>query len=135
MRKNKDNVSIKNTYAIVFFLFLFAIIVISVRTASNVDGELPGGDSAWAINLQLQIETFEKNAFIAIPPPWDTPFTKMFAQSLEHPDLRLKRTKDIESKRDITLVAVKPGEYIINAEFHVHVSSLPRHNYKAVNLS
>jgi len=135
--KDKDNVnvSIKNTYIIVFTLFLFAIIVISIRTASNSDADLPGGDSAWAINIQLQVEAFEKNASVSIPSPWDTPFVKMFAQSLEHPDLRLKRTKNIESKRDITLVAVKPGKYLINSKFDVHVSSLPRHKFKAVKLS
>ena len=136
MRKTKkNNVSDKKAYVIIILLILFALSASSFRSFLTANNDLPAGDSAWTINLSLELETYEKTASVQIPPPWDTPFTRLFAQSLAHPELQLRRTKKIESKRDITLVASAPGKYTINADFNIHVSSLPRSNLQKKNLS
>ena len=135
MRKTKNNISEKKAYIIIFVLLLFAISAVSFRSFLTANNGLPTGDSAWTINLLLQLETYEKAASIQVSPPWDTQFARLFAQSVTHPELQLKRTKKNEDKRDITFVASTPGKYIINAEFNIHVASLPRSNLKKTNLS
>lgn len=135
MRKTKKNVSSKTVYVMIFSLFVFALLAISYRVLISDSDDLPTGDSAWTISVMLQIETYEKAASVQISPPWNTPFARMFAQSLSHPELQLKRSKKTESKRDITLVAVDPGTYIINADFDVHISALPRSTLKNTKLS
>ena len=135
MRKIKTNVSAKKAFSIILLLLLFAILVISFRTSMTRDNDLPGGDSAWSINLLLQLETYEKASSVQIPPPWDTTFTRMYAQSLAHPELQLKRTKKTDNNRDITLIAASPGIHTVNAEFNIHVSALQRSNLKKTPLS
>ena len=135
MRKTKNNISEKKAYIIIFVLLLLAVSAVSFRSFLTANNGLPTGDSAWTINLLLQLETYEKAASIQVPPPWDTPFARLFAQSLTHPELQLKRTKNNEGKRDVMLVASTPGQYIINTEFNIHVASLPRSNLKKTNLS
>ena len=135
MRKTKNNISDKKAYIIIFLLVSLALSVISFRLFVTANNGLPTGDSAWTIKLLLQLESYEKAASIQVPPPWDTQYTRLFAQSLEHPELQLKRTKKTDNKRDITLVASAPGKYTINADFNIHLSSLPRSNLKTTNLS
>lgn len=135
MRKTKKNVSSKTVYVMIFSLFLFALSAVSYRVLISGNNDLPTGDSAWTISAFLQVQTYEKAASVQISPPWDTPYARMFAQSLVHPELQLKRSKKILNKRDIMLVAATPGTYIVNAEFDVHVSSLPRSTLKNTKLS
>jgi transglutaminase-like putative cysteine protease len=135
MRKTKNNISDKKAYIIIFILVSLAISVISYHLFLNANNGLPTGDSAWTINLSLQLESYEKAASIQISPPWDTQFARLFAQSVTHPELQLKRSKKNENKRDITLVASSPGKYVINVEFNIHVASLPRSNLKKTDLS
>ena len=135
MLKTKKNISDKKAYLIILSLVLLAISVITFRLFLTDNKSLPTGDSAWTINLFLQLETYEKAASIQIPPPWDTKFTRMFAQSLTHPELQLKRAEKSENKRDVMLVAATPGKYIINTEFNIHVASLPRSNPRKTSLS
>jgi hypothetical protein len=59
----------------------------------------------------------------------------MYAQSLAHPELQLKRTKKTDNNRDIILIAADPGKYTVNAAFNIHVSALQRSNLKKTTLS
>lgn len=135
MRKSKSNVSAKTAYIIIFILILFAVSVISFRTVMVSGIDLPTGDSAWAIKLSLKVEANDTAASIQVSPPWDTPSARMFSQSLTHPELRLKRSKKIENKRDITLIASNAGVYMVDLEFDIHVSSIPLSNLKKTKLS
>lgn len=135
MRKTKSNVTAKKAFSIILLLLLVAILAISLRTSMIRDNDLPGGDSAWSINLVLQLETYEKASSVQISPPWDTTFTRMYAQSLAHPELQLKRTKKTDNNRDIILIAADPGKYTVNAAFNIHVSALQRSNLKKTTLS
>jgi hypothetical protein len=88
------------------------------------DGELPAGDSAWTINAWHIIEASDKGATVFIPPPWDTRNARLYSQSLHHPGLRQRRTKEDKKDRDIVLTAPQAGRYTINSTFNIYVSHL-----------
>lgn len=126
MVTRKTSPSSKAVYGTIALLIIFASLAVSVRLGLKGDGDLPTGDSAWTLSTTLQVVATEKGATIAIPPPWDTRYSRLFAQSLSHSGLRQKRIKSEVDKRDIVLVAAKAGSYTTEAIFSIHVSALAR---------
>lgn len=114
---------------------MFALIAVSARNWVQNEDKLPSGDSAWTIDIVQQVTALDKGASISIPPPWDTRYARMFAQSLSHSGLRQKRGKSNLEKRDIVLVAPKAGNYTVAATFSIHVSSLARSERKKLQLT
>lgn len=135
MATSKTSPSFKAIYATIALLLIFVLFAVSVRTWVKQADELPTGDSAWTIRIAQQIVATEKGATISIPPPWDTRFARLFAQSLSHSGLRQKRIKTDTNKRDVVLIAPKAGNYSTEAIFSIHVSSLLRSEPKKSNLS
>lgn len=138
MIKNRSTENIsppKVIYYTIAFLIVFAVVSISARIWSQHSNELPSGDSAWSISVTHQILAQAKGASLSIPPPWDTVYTRMYAQTLSHTGLRQKRVKRDPDKRDIVLIAPKAGNYKTEAIFNIHVSSLARSEPKKSKLS
>ena len=106
-------------------LLLFASASIALRLLLRSDAGLPAGDSAWSVTVTYTGEATNKGAAVFLPPPWDTKHARVYAQSLSHPGLRLRRTKADKKNRDIILTAPKPGEYAIESVFKIYVSHLP----------
>ena len=115
----------KTLYITISFLFVFAILSITLRVSMRSEAGLPTGDSAWSISLSHDIEAKAKGAAIFIPPPWDTRNARLYSQALSHPGLRLRRTKSDRKDRDIVLSAPDAGRYTVESEFNIYVSHLP----------
>lgn len=127
--------SVRTVVATVGVLIVVALLTVSSRFWSQQADKLPTGDSAWTINIFMEMKALDQGANLSIPPPWDTRFARMFAQSLSHTGLRQKRTKSDPDKRDIVLIAPKAGSYTAQANFSIHISSLERSEPKKLNLS
>lgn len=135
MATNETDTAPKIIYGTIIGLILFAFLAVAARNWIQKTEELPSGDSAWTISVVQQFVALEKGATLSIPPPWDTQYARMYAQSLSHNGLRQKRTKSEVEKRDIVLIAPKAGNYVTEAIFSVHVSSLARSELKKLDLS
>lgn len=135
METNETAATSKIIYSSVIVLILFALLAASARNWIQSTEDLPSGDSAWTISIVQQVVAMDKGATLSIPPPWDTQYARMYAQSLSHNGLRQKRTKTEADKRDIVLVAPKAGSYETEAIFSIHVSSLARSDQKKLDLS
>lgn len=105
---------------------LLAFVALSLlgRYWLKQEGELPGGDSVWQINLYHEVEALEQGAEIHIPPPWDTVNARLFSQSLSHPGLHQRRTRADRKIRDIVLVAPRQGYFTVETSFSIHVSDI-----------
>jgi len=121
----ETNASTNTVKLTIAFLLMFAIVSISFRVLMRSDGALPSGDSAWTINAWHIIEASDKGATVFIPPPWDTRNARLYSQSLHHPGLRQRRTKEDKKDRDIVLAAPQAGEYTVRSTFNIYVSHLP----------
>ena len=115
----------KRTRLTVAVLLVFVVLVVSMRFWLKQEGELPGGDSVWQINVYHEVEALEKGAEIHVPPPWDTIHARLFSQSLSHPGLHQRRTKEDRKLRDIVLVAPRQGYFTVETSFSMHVSDVP----------
>ena len=127
--------SSRAAYITIAVLVMFALLAFATRIWVQQEDELPSGDSAWTISIVQQITALDKGASFSIPPPWDTRYARMFAQSLSHTGLRQKRIKSDSSLRDIVLIAPKAGNYTTEAIFSIHISSLARSEPKKLDLS
>ena len=130
----KPSSASKAIYITIAVLLVFVLCSLFIRSWLSDKDILPTGDSAWMINISHQIEVQEKGASIYIPPPWDTRHSRLFSQSLSHSGLQQKRKRS-DNKRDIKLVASETGNYRVETEFRVHVSSLVRSEPKKTKLS
>ena len=117
------------------FLFMLAIVSVSLRVMMRSDEGLPTGDSAWSINAWHVIDASEKGAAVYIPPPWDTRHARLYSQSLSHPGLRQRRTETDKKNRDIVLTAPQAGQYTVQSTFNIYVSHLPLSEPKKPRLS
>lgn len=127
--------SSKTIYITVVVLLVFSLLAVAARIWIQTADELPSGDSAWTISITQQLSALDKGASISIPPPWDTAYARMFAQTLSHSGLRQIRTRSDSEKRDIVLVAPKAGSYTAQVIFSIHVSSLARSETRKFSLS
>lgn len=135
METNETAATSKIVYSSIIALILFALLAVSARNWIQSTEALPSGDSAWTISVVQQVVAMDKGATLSIPPPWDTQYARMYAQSLSHNGLRQKRTKAEADKRDIVLFAPKAGSYVTETIFSIHVSSLARSDPKKLDLS
>ena len=124
----------KAIYITIAVLLVFVLCSLFIRSWLSDKDNLPVGDSAWMINISHQVVVQEKGASIYISPPWDTRYSRLFSQSLSHSGLQLKRKRS-DNRRDINLVASETGNYRVETEFRVHVSSLVRSEPKKIKLS
>jgi len=124
----------KAIYITIAVLLVFVLCSVLMRSWLGDKDKLPTGDSAWLINVSHQVEVLEKGASIYISPPWDTRYAKLYSQSLSHSGLQQKRKRS-DNRRDIKLIAPEAGNYRIETEFRVHVSSLIRSEPKKIKLS
>lgn len=124
----------KAIYITIVVLLVFVLFSLFIRSWLSDKDNLPVGDSAWMINISHQVVVQEKGASIYISPPWDTRYSRLFSQSLSHSGLQLKRKRS-DNRRDINLVASETGNYRVETEFRVHVSSLVRSEPKKIKLS
>ncbi len=130
----KPEASKKFIYIIVLVFIFLTIFVVAYKILNQNIDELPTGDSAWKINLTVLANANKKGATVKIPRPWDTPYSRMYAQSVSHYGLREKKTGERKKNREIILVATEPGSYAIKSEFSVQISSIPRKNLGKSNL-
>ncbi len=135
MQTDSTSPPAKSTYIAAIALLVFALLAVSIRIALKHEDGLPAGDSAWTISISHEIEAMDKGALVYVPPPWDTRYARLFAQSLSHSGMRQQRSKSGNNKRDIILVAPNSGYYSIETVFSVHVSSLARSDPKKSGLS
>jgi hypothetical protein len=124
MNSDSNIPDVRAVYVTLALLLIFFVAAVSFRLLLKDEGGLPGGDSAWQININHEVEALDNGAEIFIPPPWDTGHARLYSQTLSHPGLRQKRTKSDHKTRDIVLSAPKQGYYTIATTFNMHVSPL-----------
>ncbi len=130
----KPSSASKAIYITIAVLLVFVLCSFFMRGWLSDKDKLPVGDSAWMINISHQVVVQEKGASISLSPPWDTRYSRLFSQSLSHSGLQQKRKRS-DNKRDIKLIASETGNYRVETEFRVHVSSLVRSEPKKTKLS
>jgi transglutaminase-like putative cysteine protease len=124
MNASSDKTQTRTIYITTLVLLAFFVSVFSMRYLSQGEETMPGGDSAWQINIYHEVEALDKSAEIFIPPPWDTAHARLYSQSLSHPGLRQKRSRSEHKGRDIVLSAPRPGYFSVETTFSIHVSPL-----------
>ncbi len=81
-------------------------------------------DSIWLLSVTSRFQADEDGSIISIAPPIDTPFARVVAQQLQHPGLKVQRTKSAsgqQNRRLISLMAKNKGKYELSTDFTVHL--------------
>ncbi|MFT5520395.1 MAG: hypothetical protein ACI9IA_000987 [Enterobacterales bacterium] len=115
-----EKLDTKYLLIMVLVLIIIAVAASTVRFYLYSTDNWPEGDSAWTMILYTEVHANDKGAVVQLPQPWDTPYVKLYAQSLSHPDLKQQRNKKNNLSNDIVLVASKVGELHFTAQFDFH---------------
>ena len=124
MNPASNTSTVRSAYVALALLLVFFVAAVSLRLLLKDESGLPGGDSAWQISINHEVEALDNGAEIFISPPWDTSHARLYSQALSHPGLRQKRTSSDQKSRDIVLSAPKQGYFTVEATFSLHVSAL-----------
>lgn len=103
-------------------LVVTGILLSLLRLLVTVDDPDSVTDQAWTLTQSLQVTSYEADSTVRMQSPWDSRHARLYAQTLKHPGLRLKRLKNQNKNRELVFVAADAGNYEITGTYEIYIT-------------